>query len=93
MNNEETPVMTEPSTEPSWDVRADKQLRKELDQSLQFLKSLPTSRERAIAITKLQESIMWLGMDLKRLAEPNPYPFSYDPTSPVISPTADQLKL
>ena len=37
---------------------------------------------------------MWLGMDLKRLNEPNPYPSSKDPsTGSVIEPTADGLKL
>jgi hypothetical protein len=40
-----------------------------LDDNLQDLKGLPKSRERSIAITKLQETIMWLGMDLKRLGE------------------------
>jgi hypothetical protein len=53
-----------------------------------------SSPERDIAITKIQEAIMWLGMDLKAIGEtPNPYPHSYDPKSPVIEPTADGLKL
>jgi hypothetical protein len=64
-----------------------------LDEILQSLKSEPPSRERALAITKIQEAIMWLGMDLKRLGNPNPYPESYNPESPVVSPTADDLKL
>jgi len=52
------------------------------------------SRERSLAITKIQEAIMWLGMDLKAIGEsPNPYPESYNPESPVIEPTADGLKL
>ncbi len=57
------------------------------------------SRERSISITKLQEAVMWLGMDLKALAEENPgllanpYPSSKDPTSLVIEPTADGLKM
>jgi len=68
-------------------------LRKNLDQQLQALKSLGKSRERSIAITKLQECIMWLGMDLKRLNEPNPYPSSYDPSTTKVEPTADGLKL
>jgi len=46
------------------------------------------SRERSIAITKIQEAIMWLGMDLKDIGEtPNPYPQSYNPESPAIEPT------
>lgn len=57
------------------------------------------SRERSLAITKLQEAIMWLGMDLKAINEespgaaPNPYPESYNPSSPKVEPTADNLKL
>jgi len=36
---------------------------------------------------------MWLGMDLKRLNEVNPYPSSKDPnTGDKIEPTADGLK-
>jgi hypothetical protein len=59
-----------------------------------------SSPERSIAITKIQEAIMWLGMDLKAINEEtpseetaNPYPQSYNPESPVIEPTADGLKL
>lgn len=51
------------------------------------------SRERSLTITKLQEAIMWLGMDLKDQDAPNPYPQSYNPRSPRIEPTADGLKL
>jgi len=75
-------------------IREDKELRRDIDALLQRLKSFPDrSRERAIAITKLQEAIMWLGMDLKRLGNPNPYPQSYNPESPEVAPTADNLKL
>jgi hypothetical protein len=85
-----------------------KDFRRRLDLVLQDIKfdSHPTaphewarsSRERAIAITKLQEAIMWLGMDLKAIAEEtgvgeSPYPNSYNPASPVIEPTADGLKM
>lgn len=75
------------------EVIANKQLRQDLDSKLQELKLLTPSRERSIAITKLQETIMWLGMDLKRLNEPNPYSESYNPSNTVIEPTADNLKL
>lgn len=93
MNPENQPTY-EPTTEIPFDeVKYDKQLRKDLDASLQNLKQLSPSRERSLAITKVQEAIMWLGMDLKRLNEPNPYPHSYNPTSPVVEPTADNLKL
>jgi hypothetical protein len=74
-------------------IKADKQLRKNLDEQLQTLKELTPSRERALTITKLQEAIMWLGMDLKRLGNPTPYPHSYDPASNVVEPPADGLKL
>ncbi len=91
-----------------------KQLRQELDASLQNLRRdadrgftgfrapdhpVRSSRERSMAITKIQEAIMWLGMDLKAINEenpgaaPNPYPESYDPKSPKIEPTSEGLKL
>jgi hypothetical protein len=83
----------DPTELPFSEIKDDKTLRKNLDEQLQQLKLLPASRERALAITKLQEAIMWLGMDLKRLGNENPYPHSYDPTSPVVDPTAEGLKL
>lgn len=76
------------------EVVADKSLRKATDEIIQEVKNLPSSRERSLAITKLQEGVMWLGMDLKRLGEANPYPSSKDPsTGSTIEPTADNLKL
>ena len=63
------------------EVVANKQLRKDIDEKIQEIKNLPPSRERSLAITKLQEGVMWLGMDLKRLNEENPYPSSKDPSS------------
>ena len=76
------------------EVVANKQLRKDIDEQIQKIKDLPSSRERSLAITKLQEGVMWLGLDLKRLNESNPYPSSKDPsTGSVIEPTADGLKL
>lgn len=76
------------------EVVANKQLRKEIDEKIQEIKKLPPSRERSLAITKLQEGVMWLGMDLKRLNETNPYPSSKDPsTGDKIEPTADGVKL
>ena len=86
-----------------------KQARKNLDYELQAIRTMSTlqpennrrrmSRERSIAITKIQEAIMWLGMDLKAINEenpgaaPSPYPESYNPASPVIEPTSEGLKL
>ena len=76
------------------EIVANKQLRKDLDEKIQQVKDLPASRERSLAITKLQEAVMWLGMDLKRLNEPEPYPHSKDPDSgDTIDQTADGLKL
>ncbi len=80
------------------DIIADKELRRDLDEQVQKLKALEATRERALAITKLQEAIMWLGMDLKRINEAtgspeNPYPNSKDPTNTEIEPTADGLKM
>jgi hypothetical protein len=86
--------MSEPTTEMPFDeIKEDKIVRHGLDTVLQGMKQLPGSRERALAITKVQEAIMWMGMDLKRLGTPDPYPHSYDPSSPVVEPTADNLKL
>lgn len=77
-----------------------KSIRRDGDALIQRAKSLEPSRERALAITKLQEAVMWFGMDLKRLAEENPelqlpapYPTSKDPAAPGVEPTADGLKL
>ena len=57
-----------------------KQWRKDLDECLQSLKRgsdkgftgerapdhpVRSSRERSLAVTKIEEAIMWLGMDLK----------------------------
>ena len=80
-------------------VVAVKQLRKDIDVQIAATKSLQPSRERALTITKLQEAVMWLGMDLKRISEENPgkfnnpYPNSKDPSNTKIEPTADGLKL
>lgn len=51
------------------EIIIDKTFRKELDSVLQSMKAATPSRERALSITKLQECVMWLGMDLKRLGE------------------------
>lgn len=77
-----------------FEITSDKSLRRDIDEITQKVKNLPPSRERSISITKLQEATMWLGMDLKRLGTPNPYPSSKDPsTGTVIEPTADGLKM
>ena len=70
-----------------------KQLRKDIDDVIQRVKTLDNCREVSICITKLQEAVMWLGMDLKRIGDINPYPNSKDPsTGTKIDSTADNLK-
>lgn len=96
------------NTEIQPEVAQTKQWRKDLDAVLQSIKCgsdrnyvgdrepdavVRSSRERSLSITKIEEAIMWLGMDLKAQNTPNPYPNSYNPQSPVIEPTADGLKL
>lgn len=82
-----------PATPQELEVIANKQLRKDIDDIIQRVKILPHSQERVQSLLKLQEGVMWLGMDLKRLNEPNPYPNSKDPSNTTIEPTADGLKL
>jgi hypothetical protein len=94
-------------------VSQTKQFRKDLDEVLQRLKlasdaagdpevvpdGIRASSERTLAVTKVQEAIMWLGMDLKAQKEEgaggceNPYPESYNPASQTIEPTADRLTM
>lgn len=80
------------------EVVQNKRLRAAIDGCIQEVMALPSTRERSISITKLQEAVMWLGMDLKRLREilgtVDPYPSSKDASSgSTIEPTADNLKL
>lgn len=83
-------------------VTQTKQFRKDLDAILQRMLKAETdreSRERVLSYTKLQEAILWLGMDLKAMREEgvagcaNPYPQSYNPASAVIEKPADGLKM
>jgi hypothetical protein len=80
---------------PLSEVQKIKQLRQDGDTLIQRVKNdLPPSRELSLVITKVQEGVMWLGMELKRRNEPNPYPSSKDAsTGDLIEPTADGLKL
>lgn len=74
-------------------VVATKALRRDLDAVLQEVRKLNPSREVSLSITNIQQGIMWLGMNLKGLNEPTPYPSSYDPSSTTVEPTADNLNL
>ena len=81
------------------EIVSNKELRRDIDALIQKLRAKPARRERALSVTKLQEGVMWLGMDLKRINEenpnsmPNPYPNSKNPSNTIIEPTADNLKL
>jgi hypothetical protein len=80
------------------EIISTKQRRVDIDAIIQAVKELPPSRENSLVITKLQEGVMWLGMNLKRINEQtgvgvNPYPNSKDPSNTKIEPTADGLKL
>jgi len=75
-------------------ITATKGFRKDLDAVLQRLRACPASRERSLAITKIQEAIMWLGMDLKELnGRQSCYEHGYDPENATVEPTADGLKM
>lgn len=79
-------------------IIAVKELRRDIDANIQRVRALIQSRETSLTITKLQEGVMWLGMELKRIndatpgAVENPYPNSKDPSNAKIDPTADSLK-
>lgn len=66
------------------EVPAIKQLRKDTDDIIHRVRKLEPCRETSLVIIKLQEAVMWLGMDLKRLNEPNPYPESKNTESILI---------
>jgi len=75
-------------------VQQVKQLRQNGDVLIQQVKGLRPSAETTLALRKFQEGVMWLGMELKRMGEENPYPSSKDAsTGDKIDPTADGLKL
>lgn len=78
------------------DVKTVKELRVELDGSLQKLKKYADeslNEECEVSILKIKEAIMWLGMELKALGAQNPYPNSYNPDSTEIEHTADGMKM
>lgn len=52
-----------------------------------------TIAQHILSIRDLESCIMRQGMALKYIGNPNPYPESYNPASPVVEPTADGLKL
>lgn len=86
-------VAADPQVKPvDEQIKDIKTLRVELDGTLQKIRA-HSSREVSLSITKVQEAIMWLGMELKRLGAVNPYPNSYNPENAIVEPTADNLQL
>jgi hypothetical protein len=91
-NSAEVPVA---AVEVPVEVADTKTWRRDISALVEIMKaSARQSRSRSLAVTKLEESVMWLGKDLQELdnakpgVAPNPYPHSKDPTSPVIEKPA-----
>lgn len=86
-----------------------KEFRRDLDAILQRMKehkttlrTLPASdaldpgeviAQHIINFRDVESAIMRQGLVLKSIGNPDPYPESRDPSSPVVAPTADGLKL
>lgn len=49
--------------------------------------------QHTLSIRDLESAIMRQGMALKYIGNPDPYPESKNPESPVVEPTADGLRL
>lgn len=92
--------MNDETREPKDEIVIAKELRVELDGTLQKLKHYQehlgrsaAGRHVSISVTAVEDAIMRLGMVLKELGTPNPYPNSYKPENTIVDPTADGLKL
>lgn len=81
-------------TETDREIIATKLIRISLDQVLrENIKTMPPSREIALCRTKVEEAIMWAGMNLKRLNDGRvAYPNSYIPNT-TVDPMKDGVKL
>jgi len=66
-----------------------KEYRVKLDKYAKVMSVMPKSREISVAITRADDSKMWLGQTLKRLEQDNPYPDSKNAANTKIAPTAD----
>jgi hypothetical protein len=51
--------------------------------------AMGNTRDKANAITRLQEAKHWLGEELAFLGTATPYPEADNPSNAVVSPTAD----
>lgn len=76
-------------------IKRIKTYRLGLDEMLQAVRNDSyQSREKDLAITKIQEAIMWLGMCCKELNDGvSCYPDGYNPESAKVDPTPDGVKL
>ena len=68
-----------------------KQIRVDVDDIIRRVKNMPVSAESHMSLIKLQEAVMWMGMNLKRLGNPNPYPNSRNTNNTKVDKTADGL--
>ncbi len=64
--------------------------RQKIDRLIDGVGKLQKSREVALAVTNAQRSKSFLGLVLKDMDAPNPYPASSDKTSKKIEPQADR---
>lgn len=67
-------------------------IRQKIDHLMIQTKKYDVNRETSLAYTNTQRGSMWLGLVLKALQEPNPYPESTNTASTKIEPRADQAK-
>lgn len=74
------------------EIKQIKQFRVDLDKILQSVIKSGKSREKSLSITKIEESIMWLGKELARLNAVTPYKESMNPNNSQVEPTADLYK-
>ncbi|HWL54284.1 MAG TPA: hypothetical protein VNQ90_17725 [Chthoniobacteraceae bacterium] len=72
-----------------------KKFRLGLDEILQSVKNSDRkSRERSLAVTKIEEAIMWLGMDMKALNNGvSCYKEGHNPNNAIVEPIPDGVKL
>lgn len=79
-------------------IRESERFRVDLDGLLQVLKvsnsGFGLSEERSTAVMKIQEAIMWLGMDLERLNDGvSCHEHGYDPSNAKVDPPPSGVKL
>lgn len=60
------------------EIKDTERLCKDIDEAMQNVKSLNQCRETSLVITKLQEALMWLDMNLARLYANNPRPLPHE---------------